>query len=210
MFTQAKGESNMASVKLTKDLRAEIVNNASKDAYKAELDLLDADIAIFSAKVYRDKIVSEQIEKLADKLPNAFCVRTNAVTIRFKSQDGYGAVKQGVTLKLDKARPLPEYLRYGTFDIVDVALLQEAQTFAKRRDEINSSRNDLQTQVRGVVNSATTVDKLLEVWPECKQFIPETALTPIVKLKLPAIVVSGLNELLEKATGKPMNMAVAA
>lgn len=196
----------MASVKLNNTLRDEIVNNATADAFAAEGKQLQDDILLFSNKVYGQHITPESVEKLAKKLPDGYGLYISFIGVRFlQTNETYAPVKS-MGLTFDQPRLVQESMRYGGFGIVDADLFNEAIEFDKRKAAIAEAVDDLRTQVRGVVNSVTTVEKLLLAWPESKQFIPSYAFNSAAKTNLPAIVIEGLNNELEKAIGRSLTV----
>lgn len=77
--------------------------------------------------------------------------------------------------------------------VADHKLAKQFHDMEARRTDIAARGKTLEAQVRAVVNSATTVGKLLDVWPESIELLPTTL--GRVLSNLPAVVVSDLNRM---------------
>lgn len=53
--------------------------------------------------------------------------------------------------------------------------------------------NTLRAQVKAITDSCSTVKKLLEVWPEGKKYLPESAFEAITVTGLPAVIIVNVN-----------------
>jgi hypothetical protein len=72
----------------------------------------------------------------------------------------------------------------------DHPLTVEFEALGTIEADLNDRRNKLKYDVRAMVNSVTTVARLLAVWPEAKELIPTYAVQP---KNLPAVNVEQLN-----------------
>jgi len=70
-----------------------------------------------------------------------------------------------------------------------VKILNNLET---QKDVLNKQRRELAHDLRQVVNSVTTVKRLLEVWPEGKKWIEEVCLN--ITPNLPAVTTDNLNK----------------
>lgn len=72
----------------------------------------------------------------------------------------------------------------------EVSEMREA--LSQRREKLREDRATLRHRAEAVINSVTTVKRLLEVWPELDDFLPEENAGPAGDV--PAIMVSDLND----------------
>jgi len=191
----------MATARITNILRQQIHDAAMKNAFAAEKAQLEADWKAFSLKVY-DKIVAKKDQALIEQLPRELFWRTSSkealIAPNVKAHDR-------LTLKFDKDMAFPQSWQYRRGEaVVDAKLHAEFRKLEDRKDAIEASEEELKSSINQVLYSATTVAKLLEVWPESDPFIPDWAKNVVKNTNLPAVCVSGLNALLAKALGVPM------
>lgn len=76
---------------------------------------------------------------------------------------------------------------------IDELLSDQAKT--------NKRKDDIEKTVWAALNSVTTVKRLIEVWPESKELIPENV--DSVKAALPALKVEDLNKMIGLPTSEP-------
>lgn len=69
-------------------------------------------------------------------------------------------------------------------------LAGEFTAIERLREQLDTEEDGLRQGVRAAVDSCTTVEKLLKVWPEAKELLPEESAPPPA---LPAIPVAELN-----------------
>lgn len=82
---------------------------------------------------------------------------------------------------------------HDIFVLGNTVLGKKVVRFYQEVEKFNSKKEEIEGQVLAVVNSCTTVKKLLEVWPEGEQFIPAKQ---AIAAKPPAIETDALNKLL--------------
>lgn len=70
-------------------------------------------------------------------------------------------------------------------------LVEELMVKIKEAEDLYSADKDVTVNVTALVNSVTTVKKLIEVWPESAELIPSEVES--IKKQLPAINMSSLN-----------------
>lgn len=70
-------------------------------------------------------------------------------------------------------------------------LVEELMDKTKEAEDLYSADKDVTVNVTALVNSVTTVKKLIEVWPESAELIPSEVES--IKKQLPAINMSSLN-----------------
>lgn len=83
----------------------------------------------------------------------------------------------------------------------DLCLFGAEHEITKRFDEImneeqklNARAKEIEATVWAALNSVTTLKRLIEVWPECKELIPENS--DNARASLPALKVEDLNRMI--------------
>lgn len=183
--------------KLTVSMRDQIVANAvdKSGITKAQEELqierrvwanAVADESIGGAAVVAllgeaNKKVARIINTLPEGLREEILVgpRVGSITAAFggrrmivREWEGYRPAKAGLMLAAD--HPLTIHF-------------EQLET---RQTELEQRRNSLRQEVRAVVNSCSTINKLLTVWPEAKELLPQQS-KPVTSL--PAVQVDKLN-----------------
>jgi len=191
----------MASQKLTNSVRDKIVQNALKNAFAVELEALDADKVAFAKMVY-DHIVPREHQEVLAKVPKEYLNRSYTITIKLRAPGSDTPAYTRVSVSMGEERPQPHDLFYNNCSIEDATLYAVWSKINERGDRIHNARAKLREKITQVVQSVSTVKRLLEVWPEGKEFIPAIALAPAASL--PAVVVGDLNDMLAKALRRPL------
>jgi len=96
----------------------------------------------------------------------------------------------------DNRRPA----KSGLMLAADHPLTIQFEKLEARQRELSKKKSNLRDEVRAVVDSVTTINKLLTVWPEAKELIPSRA---VAAKNLPSVNVESLNA----AIGLPTDSA---
>jgi len=185
----------MANTRLTQTIRKEILDAAMKNAYLADEKQIDDKMRDLSERIYYALVTPEQ-EKAMNKLPHGFFNLSSAKSARLRETSN-GSYRY-IQLKFAKERRLPAFCSgYNDIDLTDRALYDAYIEIERQEKALGEKRQKLETEISAVLSSANTVQKLLDVWPEAKPFIPAYVFAP--KAALPAIVTGKLNELLKQA-----------
>lgn len=78
--------------------------------------------------------------------------------------------------------------------LADDPLVQQFHALDAEEKDLRDRRSTIRAQVRAALNSVTTVKKLLAVWPEAKELLPENL--EEAKVNLPALAVNDLNTMI--------------
>ncbi|OON35643.1 hypothetical protein BTJ39_22480 [Izhakiella australiensis] len=206
----------MISVRLTNVIREQIAKNALiKSGVIAELEAIDRrkgqlalDARVFAFggtdKVREIDCIVKKLEKMgsdARKLGASIYVSANknygidmAIGGRRLGRVSYGVDSKGdsialVTPEREKCLFAADHEISLKFDI----LLAE-QSIANKRKE------DIEKTVWAALNSVTTLKRLIDVWPESQELIPEKAGS--VNAALPALKVEDLNKMIGLPTSE--------
>lgn len=193
----------MASTKLTNWIREQIVADLMAHRFTKACDKLVKDRAALAVKVYRDFYPRALLAKI-EALPEGWLVSDNDIHASFSGRvDGlpfnggvYGAVGKYRTSTEAVSRPFLSK-DYGRV----VAVYDAAHPLAVLHAELSARQNEIVTQIDAAkrqavaaVNSATTINRLIELWPEVEPFARKHE---SAKVPLPALPTSELNALLD-------------
>lgn len=188
--------------RMTNYLRAEIVKNAlAKTPLAADEAALTQDryalaeafrIAALGGpeEATRLEKAAAKIEKELSALPEGLC--TDSCPIR-RDYEMYRLNLGGlrVNLQYSESREDKRICPSGAVFAGDHPLVCRFHELLNRETELGKRRSDLKTQVRAVLNSCTTVKKLLDVWPEVKELLPQQL--EEARAQLPAVQTADLN-----------------
>lgn len=146
-----------------------------RELHKAKKDFAD--------KVYED-MYPVALRRLMEKLPKGYLPTTDSIYGSFGGQRHWltmSKVRRVANDRLDKHYTASEPLCAEFFE-----LLHQEKNY---QDE----RNTAIRQARAVLNSCTTLKKLIEVWPEVKPFVADFGKKPVTTKAL-TLSISELNK----------------
>lgn len=181
-------------MRLTKEFRDELIGRALVHAFAAR-EKANADAATTLA----DAIYAHEwgaAGKIADKLPQGWVTARSYLYINAAgfSHDSRRDGKASSTLKMSKARRTPDNVHLaigGAHPLND-----QAQAVAQEHAAIRDEKEALRVKLQALVYSVTTLPRLREAWPECEQFLPDTAPKTVSTAVVPVELVPELNKAL--------------
>lgn len=105
------------------------------------------------------------------------------------------AGKRAYVREWDGERPA----KGGLILSADHPLTVQFEQLENKERQLSEKKSNLRAEVRAVLNSVTTINRLLAVWPEAKELIPAQA----ARVNLPSVNVESLNS----AIGLPSDQA---
>lgn len=183
--------------KLTVAMRDTIVNNAvEKAGLNKETSTLAERRKVWAEKVADESIggpenvaklaeANKKITRIVSGLPKDLQEDLRAGPLTGSILASFGGRRIYVN-QWDGRRPARE----GLMLPADHPLTVEFEALETIEADLNDRREKLKYDVRAMVNSVTTVARLLAVWPEAKELIPTYAVQP---KNLPAVNVEQLN-----------------
>lgn len=197
------------STRLTNTIRERIANAVLRHRFSEPVEVLIADRAAFAEEVYNDVYRKADREKMA-ALPKGWLPETNSINVQF-GDDGrsyeslnfsglvYGGV--GGMRKPDDKREVIGRRAYSNRAHGCVKVYDADHRLAKKNADLHQRYIDLKTsfeaakqQVEAALSSASTINKLVEIWPEVEPFARSFDDVPV---KVPAIPTAKLNEILD-------------
>lgn len=198
----------MASVKLNAVMRNHILNAAlamamvEDEATLKQLSDQGAQLGLEISEMVYDAIYSKAERKVLQLAPKGWFKEVKNILVRIGPRDE----------QIEFSTPMRVPLKHGDpYGRVFAAVLESEHPLAMKvqmrtavREEhgelfnnVAMARKELRLKIEPVLGSVTTVAKLLEIWPEARELLPEGWETS--KGGVPAIVVEELN----KAVGLP-------
>lgn len=168
-------------MRLTKDIRNQILDAVLAHRFTDEETSLEESFRAFADDYYRALFSPEEWE-LINNCPREWFYVSTDICARYQGRSQF--------LKMSSEERVPQSLKRE--DMLDT----QARRYAKlleRRTKYQKLRCEVSQHAAGVLNSVTTVKRLLEVWPEVKKFIPTEFSKPDVTTAL-AIPMKQLNE----------------
>lgn len=173
--------------RLTKSLKDEIVSRVIKDVTGVRAEILKAGLKEAADQAYYEIYTPDEVSYMKSGPKDAF-YQEESLWLGF----------DGRHRRLDMSKVRPVFAdragRYHVFQL-DEGSPVRAVLDGLRKEEaaLEEDRSALRREVRSVLNSVTTVKRLLDVWPEAEKYLPDRPETP----NLPAVVVADLNKKIE-------------
>lgn len=195
------------STRLTNTTRDQITSAVLTHRFREPVDALIADRAAFAEEVYNDVYRKADREKMA-ALPKGWLPETNAIGVQFGDQSGYvslyfgghfyGRLRSVRTPGDEKQIERRAFSKnvHGCVKVYDAdhRLAVKHTALDRRYTELKAEFEAAERQVKAALDSATTVNRLVEMWPEVEPFVRPLG-TP--SPKVPAIPTDQLNKLLD-------------
>jgi len=192
--------------RIQKHDRTLIRDKAVLMAVKADtlaLDTLGTNLADAFHKYWMKDNVSPADRKLVEDLSSAF-VKSESnkqsfyIYLKEKKGDEQNKWTGRVSLPVAGTIKIPAAHSMNQLDIVLVAETKLAKQFSEyqaAKQALNKKRQELSTEIGAVSEANLTVKKLLSVWPEVRELIPDSYLNP-PKAHLPAFNPAKLNNII--------------
>lgn len=181
----------MSATRLTKGLRDSILYALNKRAFKKEFDELEKIENQLADDVYNKLYTKKQL-KLMSELGNDFFSRYRNICAKFHFDLG--------KLRLDDYRPFGEaykpYFAAVVFDCDDPITLRY-QKFKADKEALETKRQQKYREAEALVNSCTTVKKLVELWPEIEPMLASMNIHAQEERPMLPVKIENLNEIFE-------------
>ncbi|HCF8039459.1 TPA: hypothetical protein NIU56_002994 [Klebsiella pneumoniae] len=200
----------MTSVRLTNALREQIAKNAlTKSGVIAAIEALDlkrhevardARIAAFGGQERASKVdkAYEKLEKIEAELlsagaslhisGNPQCSINIAISGRRLGWISYGRDSEGKEIFL--VTPNRDLCLFGA----EHEITKRFDSLIDEEQKLNARKKEIEATVWAALKSVTTLSRLVDVWPESKELIPENIEN--ARSTLPALKVEDLNRLI--------------
>ncbi len=180
-----EAKTNVPSVRLTGDMRRGIVRQLVDHALAKREAAHTADEFKLALKAYNARYTPAQRKKL-DELPKGWLPTDDDIPVSF----GQGRIRLHFGPQNEKTFNRPTKV-FPHSHIREEFILEPrselAVAIAAWRDAgaaLKAERAALQAKAEGIVESVSTTNRLIEVWPEAAPFVPKSAqprLLPVVQ-----------------------------
>lgn len=199
--------------KLTNAMRDHILEKAiAKSAIPGRREKLKADLKAFGLKVYAEHVkVPPALQALWDDpetrsvvypyLTTSMSIDVSDKATEFyyrnydhgKENGYYDRERLPSTIEFDDPKLMPKHDKTHTLDGSPLHPL--AKSLVKYHRETNSLEDELRNKIWAVLHSATTVAKLLTIWPEAEPLLP-SATPKVSSAMIPAQTILDVNKAL--------------
>lgn len=198
-------------MKMTNAIRDKIVTNAvAKSGLNDVRDAIVKQRAEWAEKVRLDAIGGIEVDKRIEELRNQHAELMSSVPSVVR-RDGGGIVRRDDDIWVNVAGisfcanyhggvGYPDFKQVYKVSpsshtlLADNPLVAEFHEIHNKQAEYDDKLSTLMNSVQAAVQKVTTVKKLLEVWPEAKELIPEEVEKQVKQL--PAIKTEDLNKMI--------------
>lgn len=196
------GEPNMT--RLTYDMRGEIVNAVLFHKYNEPAVSMVKRLALLADDVYND-ILSERDRDIISRLPKNWLPEVSNVCIDIKGRTWHRIYFSGTYINDDLFnfigdetetvfKRIPHKFNGTTWKVYESSdvIAQKITEIIDDKETLIKSIGEDRKRLTATINAFTTVEKLLDAWPEMQNFIPEPK--PQKPVQLPALPVEELNK----------------
>lgn len=217
----------MSNKKLTKELRETICGRVLKAAFATRLQTFATEEARIACDLY-DEAIPAAHRALMAQLPESYFGASPGVTFHYFKRDAGGTERQvnlerplrslpdalaeklpahwryrtSKTLCFNETRRMPNPALYSGLKLegLDCAAVKAHESWLRRGAALEAEIAELERSVNCVLNSVTTVKRLLDAWPEVRPHLPDEALLDGER-SLPTVIIADLNAKIEAAKG---------
>lgn len=177
--------------RLTKAIMDEIVRSVLSECFDTRQEDLKIQEHSLALKV-REKFLGKHRE-MFDSLPAELLTRNSEDKRIFVAANAHNHILH-IPDECELIVP-PRLCYWGSGYVVKGVLGDKITKHANDTEDLKDEMREMNNKIRAVLNSVTTVKRLIEVWPEVESHIPEQAETTGV----PMVLISDLNQALEGA-----------
>ena len=180
------------SIKLTKGNRELLCKILLKRRFEKEEKKLAEDWKKFGDRVYETTYSKKDREQMA-ALPEGWLGTRTSASYQFGSS--YHTVMFSKEFRFLNKDSNPYYHRAIRVFNATEKICDEYKALEDRESNLKSQKSEAEHSIMSVLNSATTVGKLREIWPEIAKDLDQFEVPP-ASAGVPAVQISKVNELL--------------
>lgn len=179
----------MASVRLTSYMRDTILERLLQHAFAGREEVIQQRRCALGNKVYYD-IYPPKLREKMEALPNGLLPTDTNLLVRFG--DGSGDVER-VFWKEERRISYDHRSGVARAYAENHPFTQEFRTLGRKREALKEEKDTAKRSALSILNSVTTLNKLIEIWPEVSRFAQDFQDRKTGQMKLPAVVVKDVN-----------------
>jgi len=184
--------------RLIRALRDDICENVRNSLFVNELAEIEKRKEEFGDKFFDKHVATPEQYEIMKQLPASFFVNQAFINCIIHASPDGGCYTRS-QLRMSRDRRIPAFAsRYSSVTAVDSELYEALQKLEQEEHELRQQLINALNEVRKILLSISTVNKLVEIWPEGKQFIPAEAFSTGTR-GVPALLVANLNAVLMQA-----------
>lgn len=182
--------------RITKYLRDQIVTNAiEKSGVNTAIKTINTSIVQLGEDIRIDYFGGTEQYKKYQKIVEGSDKRLKFYYSNYRFNTAFGG--QRYCFRFDDCVPVPHNLL--TFNS-DHEFSKRFFNLERQLREATDKCDEIETTVKGSISKFTTIEKLLKVWPEARELIPETVKPQTTEIVL---VTDDLNKMLGLPTNEP-------
>lgn len=159
----------MKSIRLTKEMRENIVSRVLKDAYDEKKEAIQQERYDFSEKVYAD-IYKKDLEAMT-VLPDGWLPVSDEFMVQFGS-DSTGYCRRMLQKKKRfLAKHLESYRQCLKIYDDEHEFTKIHDDLTKRIEDIDDEYKKTRIEIYGIVNSCNSTKQLKDAWPEIAKYV---------------------------------------
>lgn len=174
----------MATVRLSTDIKREIASALLSRAFDEREAALDAEFTALGVLIYNDTYSREEQELMA-KLPADFLDTLEGQRAQFAGE--WERVPWGENRRVAHGRGVVNYPARHPFT-------DTYRDIKKRRTALKDERERARREALCMLSQATTINRLIELWPEVKPFAEKYLKKEKAKSLLPVLRTEVLNQ----------------
>ena len=210
----------MASTRLAVWMKEQIQARLLEHAFSIQVMDLIADQAVFARRVY-DDVIPPSTQVRLEELPDGWVPQVNHVSVQFGDESrnvtqvdfsGRIGVYDAIARALShgdsesvphKGRRVPYRMKDGVVKVYEVGskLQRDWEELTNRRVALTAKIKEAEKVIEGTLGSFTTVNALINGWPEVEPFAAKYRQQP--PSQLPAVPRQHLNNLLDLPAEEP-------
>ena len=195
----------MSYIRITAEIRDGIIANAVAQRFAADkLQIAEQEEHVRQLTVERDKVgyeaaFSEVDRKRLSAAPEGWFPKSTSVKVAVEETN------EVIEIKFAEAQRVPYEVHDNRYNTHIASIISPDHPYMAARNavrdakaildamqkELSERERALRSRVKAVVESVTSVARLVEVWPEVTELLPEVHAGP--KGTLPALLISDLN-----------------
>lgn len=204
----------MASKRLAVWMKEQIQARLLEHAFSIKIMDLIADQAAFARRVY-DDVVPPAMQVRLEELPDGWVPQVTQVSVQFGDESRnvsqidfsgrigvFDAIARGLSSGDSQSieritRRIPYRMRDSVVKVYEVGskLQRDWEDLVNRRVELSTKIKDAEKVIEGTLDSFTTVNALINGWPEVEPFAAKYRAEP--PSQLPAVPRATLNSMLD-------------
>lgn len=175
----------MATVRLSNYIKETVISSLLSHAFDEREKALDKEWFALGDAVYQD-LYPEDVQKKMKALPSGFLPVDDDVRVSFGGD--FTRVYFGENRMLSRAHQANAARVYDDKHPLSV----RHAAFRKAKDALSLEKSGAKSSAQAILDSVTTVKKLIEVWPEVEPFVKQFQQTDTGRY-LPALPIKDLN-----------------